>query len=82
MTRTDAVKLWIIYNNFAIRIADRMPDFPVAIFCFNKLQNVLLYKQKVCQDIRIALGTKYYFIACFELKENQRKNAKNTLILA
>ena len=31
MTPTDAVKMYIIYNNFAIKIADDTSDFPKKI---------------------------------------------------
>ena len=46
------------------------------LFFTKKALKSPVFQQKVCQDIRTAPGTNYYFIVCFDLRKIRDKNAK------
>ena len=49
------------------------------LFCTKKALKSPVFQQKVCQDIRTAPGTNYYFIVCFNLRKIGERMQKKTL---
>ena len=52
------------------------------LFFTKKALKSPVFQQKVCQDIRTAPGTNYYFIVCFDLKKIREKMQKKPSKLA
>ena len=50
------------------------------LFFTKKALKSPVFQQKVCQDIRTAPGTNYYFIVCFDLRKIREKMQKKTQI--
>ena len=46
------------------------------LFFTKKALKSPVFQQKVCQDIRTAPGTNYYFIVCFDLRKIREKMQK------